>query len=197
MKTLSSSEVYQIKITLTGTQPRIWRRLRVPATLTLAQFHDVLQTAIGWKNCHLHEFRIGGRAYGASDPNEGMHINAIDERTVRLLDVLGAGQTKGNYLYDFGDSWEHELTLEKILPADVDLPTVACVDGEQQAPPEDSGGVGGFYDFLAAIQDRRHPQHKEMLKWVGRSFDPEAFSVDDVNRTLNALRWEPKEPNHT
>ncbi len=197
MKTSSSRETYQIRVTLTGTRPKIWRRLRVPSALTLTQFHDVLQAAMGWENCHLHEFRFGGRAFGPSWPDEGMDSNTLDERNVRLLDVLGSGQTKGSYLYDFGDNWEHEITVEKILQADADLLTAECADGEQHAPPEDSGGIGGFYDFLAAIRDLHHPRHKEMLRWVGRSFSPEGFSVDEVNRTLGALRWEPQKPSDT
>jgi hypothetical protein len=187
METSSSSEIYQIKVTLTGTRPKIWRRLLVPATLTLFQFHDVLQAAMGWENYHLHEFRIGGSTFSPSNPDGYVDPNQLDERTVRLFEVLGSKQTRGLYVYDFGDSWEHDLTLEKILPVDGELRAPACLDGEQHAPPEDCGGVGGFYEFLAAIRDRHHPQHKEMLRWVGRSFDPDEFSVDEVNRRLAAL----------
>src|SRR6266851_469901 len=116
-------EIYQIKVTLLGTDPPIWRRLLIPADLTLEQLHDVLQAAMGWEDCHLHEFQIGQKRFGKPDPDEGfMGMPAArDERTVRMFSVLGKVGAKAVYTYDFGDGWEHSIAVEKVLPPDLGL----------------------------------------------------------------------------
>jgi hypothetical protein len=116
----SSQQIYQIKVTLLGTSPPIWRRLLVPADLTLAQLHDVLQAAMGWEDGHMHEFSVGQRRFGRPDPEDrlmGMP-SAENERTVRLASTLGRVGSKAIYTYDFGDTWEHSIVLEKRLPVD-------------------------------------------------------------------------------
>jgi hypothetical protein len=181
----SSQEIYQIKVTLLGTRPPIWRRLLAPAELTLAQLHEVLQIAMGWENCHLHEFRIGGLRFGVPDPG-GRLAGApacIPERKVRLSDVFYKRGAKAQYTYDFGDSWEHVLLIEKILAREAGLAYPLCTDGKLHGPPEDCGGIGGFYNFLEAIREPDHEQHQEMLDWIG-SFDPEQFSLAAVNQGL-------------
>jgi hypothetical protein len=185
-KSATPQEIYQLKVTLLGTAPPIWRRLLVPAELTLAQLHDVLQAAMGWENSHMHEFLIGQRRYGTPDPDDrlmGMEPVA-NERSVRLSTVLGRTGAKARYTYDFGDSWEHTIVLEKQLAPDPNLVYPTCTDGRRACPPEDCGGVGGFYALLDAIRDPHHKQHEEMREWVGEVYDPEAFSIDDVNRML-------------
>ncbi len=187
-----SQQIYRIKVTLLGTDPPIWRRLLVPAALTLEQLHDVLQTAMGWEDCHMHEFRIGQQRFGKPDPMErvfgGPHT--ANERTARLSDVLDRAGIKALYTYDFGDSWEHKIVVEKRLPADPGDAYPRCLTGERHAPPEDCGGIPGFYNLLEAIGDPEHEQHEELLDWLGDGFDPEAFSVDEVNRRLAPVqRW--------
>jgi hypothetical protein len=183
-------EIHQIKVTLLGTRPPIWRRLLVPAGLTLEQLHDVLQAAMGWEDCHMHDFRIGPKRFGKPDPNDRlMGLPATgNERTVRLFTVLGKVGAKAVYTYDFGDSWEHAIVVMKVLPPEPELPYPVCVGGKLQGPPEDCGGIPGFYNLLEVIRDPAHDQHEEMLEWVGGDFDPEAFSVDDVNQRLAPLQ---------
>ena len=108
-------EIYQLKVTLLGTSPPIWRRLLLPADVTLAQLHDVLQAAMGWEDGHMHEFSIGQRRFGRPDPEDRlMGMPSVEnERTVRLSGILGRVGAKAIYTYDFGDSWEHSLVLEK------------------------------------------------------------------------------------
>src|SRR6185312_8676331 len=110
----NSGEIYQIKVTLIGSDPPIWRRLLVPADLTLEQLHRVLQAAMGWQDCHLHEFLIGKQRFGIRDPMErafgGSHT--ASERRARLFDVLGRARAKAKYTYDFGDGWEHAVVVE-------------------------------------------------------------------------------------
>jgi hypothetical protein len=175
------NEIYQIKVTLLYTKPPIWRRLLVPATLTLDQLHDVLQLAMGWEDCHMHAFRIGQKRFGIP----GDDLPEIgDERDVRLFRLLGKVGAKAVYTYDFGDGWEHEIVVEKRLPPEGGQAYPACIDGKRHGPPEDCGGVPGYYSLLETISDPQHPQYKESRDWLGDEFDPEAFSVDEINRHL-------------
>lgn len=188
--------IYQLKVTLLGTSPPIWRRLLVPADLTLAQLHDVLQAAMGWQDCHMHEFSAGGRHFGRSNPEDGlMGIPPVEnERTVRLSRVLGRVGAKAIYTYDFGDSWEHAIVLEKRLPVDLNTAYPICTEGKFACPPEDCGGIPGFYDFVEAINDPDHERHDELREWIGDDYDSEAFSVDEVNRLLTPMRRRRKGP---
>ena len=184
-----SAEIYQLKVTLLGTSPPIWRRLLVPPDLTLAQLHDVLQVAMGWQECHLHEFNAGGRHFGRPNPEDRfMGMPPIEnERRVRLSSVLGRVGAKAIYTYDFGDSWEHSIVLEKRLPAAPTMAYPICADGQLACPPEDCGGIPGFYELLDALRDPTHEQHEELRDWVGDDYDPDAFSTEAVNRILTRL----------
>lgn len=186
-RTDAVQDIYQIKVTLLGTKPPIWRRLLVPASLTLTQLHDVLQITMGWQNCHMHEFRIGRRYFGEPSPEEGLMgvAQTEDERKVHLPAVLGKVGAKMIYTYDMGDSWEHRIVLEKQLPIDPSVKYPACVDGQLACPPEDCGGIPGYYNLLEALADPRHPEHEELSEWIGGNFDPQAFSVGQVNRLLS------------
>ena len=179
-------EIFQLKVTLLGTRPSIWRRLLVPANLTLAALHDVLQSAMGWYDCHMHEFRVGHRYFGKPNPEDRfMGMQPVEnERTVRLSSVLGRVGAKAIYTYDMGDSWEHGIVLEKRLLADSGRAYSVCTGGERACPPEDCGGIGGFYDLLDALGDPTHEQHEELQDWVDDDYDPDAFSIDEVNQML-------------
>jgi len=182
----TTSEIYELKVTLLGTSPPIWRRLQVPADMTLAQLHDVLQTAMGWQDGHMHEFSVGQRRFGRPDPQARlMGLPSVEnERTVRLSSLLSRTGSKVIYTYDFGDSWEHSIVLEKRLLGDPNATYPVCTDGQLACPPEDCGGIPGFYDLVEVLNDPNHKRHEEMLDWVGDDFDPQAFSVDQVNRML-------------
>jgi hypothetical protein len=185
-------EIYQLKVTLRYTKPPIWRRLLVPASMTLEGLHDVLQAAMGWTDSHLHEIRVGQKRFGIPDPDDQlMDLPPVcDERSAHLFKVLGKAGAKAMYTYDFGDCWEHAIVVEKVLqpgPGDV---YPMCVGGKLLCPPEDCGSIPGYYNLLEAIRDPAHKEHEDMLDWLGGNYDPEAFSVDDVNQRLVPLqRW--------
>jgi Plasmid pRiA4b ORF-3-like protein len=183
-------EIYQMKVTLLGTDPPIWRRLLVPAELTLEQLHRVLQRAMGWEDCHMHEFRIGQQRFGKPDPMEQAFggSRTASERTARLFSVLGRVGAKAVYTYDFGDGWQHQIVVEKCLAPEPECAYPTCLAGERQGPPEDCGGIPGFYNLLEAISDPGHEQHEELLDWLGDEFDPEAFSATEINRRLAPLQ---------
>ncbi len=187
--------VYQLKIQLKRSKPPIWRRLEVAADLRLDQLHDAIQAAFDWDGSHLHVFTVGawpGQNYGPID--EGLAGDGgIDETTVRLADVLTAVGGKFDYVYDFGDDWEHVITLEKILPAPstgADQPP-RCTGGRCMAPLEDSGGTWGWERMVEAANDPTHPEHREFREWLdladGEMVDPKAFNQDDVNGLLRAV----------
>jgi hypothetical protein len=184
-----AQDIYGIKVTLLGTKPPIWRRLLVPASMTLAKLHDVLQTAMGWHDCHMHEFRAGERHIGRPDPEDiGMGMQVENERNIRLSSVLRRPGAKLIYTYDFGDNWEHAIVLEKLLPLLPDMTSPICIDGSLACPPDDCGGIPGFYELLDALAHPNHEQHQEMREWIGEDFDPQAFSVEEVNRKLAPKR---------
>ena len=91
------------------------------------------------------------------------------------------------YEYDFGDSWQHEIVLEKTLEPEPGITYPRCIEGERACPPEDVGGIWGYAEFLDAISDPNHEDHDERVEWVGGEFDPEKFSVDKVNKELGEL----------
>jgi len=179
-------KVYQIKVTLKEIRPPIWRRLEVLSDTTLEKLHLILQVAMGWDNYHLHQFTIDGIEYGRPDPDYGTEVE--DERKVRLYQVAPEENVKFSYEYDFGDNWEHTVLIEKILPAEKGKHCPICVKGKRACPPEDVGGVWSYADFLEAIQDAGHPEHEDMLEWVGGEFDPEAFNIEEINEDLKQIR---------
>ena len=184
-----AQDIYGIKVTLLGTKPPIWRRLLVPASMTLAKLHDVLQTTMGWRDCHIHEFRAGERHFGRPDPEDiSMGMQVENERNIRLSTVLRRLGAKLIYTYDFGDNWEHAVVLEKLLPHLPDMTSPICIDGSLACPPDDCGGIPGFYELLDALAHPNHEQHQEMRDGIGGDFDPQAFSVEEVNRKLAPMR---------
>jgi len=183
-------EIYQIKVTLLGTKPPIWRRLLIPGDMTLERLHDVLQLAFEWEDCHLHEFSIGRQRFGTPDPMDDVMGGAptASERTARLASVLGKVGAKAVYSYDFGDGWEHGIVVEKRLEPEPGRAYPVCLAGARHGPPEDCGGIPGFYNLLEALGNPAHEEHEELLEWVGGDFDPDAFSVDEVNLRLTPLQ---------
>lgn len=179
--------VYQLQIELRYTDPVIWRRLLVPGSVKLSKLHVILQRVMGWEGGHLHEFVIGETGYGEPDPDFPSDLPVEDEKKVTLEKALGTRNTF-TYLYDYGDDWQHRLKVEKVLPPDVDLPYPRCLDGDNACPPEDVGGVPGYYEFLEAIKDPTHDEHEAMLEWYGGSFDPTAFNLDEVNLRLSEVK---------
>ena len=177
--------VYQIKVTLKGSRPPIWRRIQVISDMTLAQLHRILQCVMGWEDAHLYQFVVSGIRYG--DPRLLGELDAEDARTVPLATLGLREKVKFLYEYDFGDSWEHALRVEKILPRDEGKRSPVCLTGKRACPPEDCGGIWGYASFLEAIRDPEHPEHDEMLEWVGGEFDPDILDLDEVNKELQRL----------
>ena len=179
--------LFQFKITLLGSEPPIWRRIQIQ-DCTLDKLHEYIQTAMGWTNSHLHQFKIKGQRY--SDPSlfddDFDDLECEDSTTTMLSAVLPKTGKRFafKYEYDFGDSWEHELMFEGAPPVDPKAKYPLCVEGERACPPEDCGGVWGYASFLEAISDPQHEEHDHMLDWIGGAFDPEKFDPKTATKEM-------------
>jgi hypothetical protein len=181
-----SQTILQLKLTLVDIKPPIWRRLLVPSQITLRRLHEIIQALTGWSDVHQHEFVIAERRYGEPAPCEVIPVH--NEMLARLHALPLTVGTFFGYVYDFGDHWEIELKVERITPPDPNGTYPLVLDGARAFPLEDSGGVSGYKDLLAALVDPGHPEHEESRSWAGGNFDSEPFDLLGANRRLGSLR---------
>ncbi len=189
-----NDRLYLLKIELLDIEPKIWRRFVVPGSITLDRLHDVIQIVMGWQDYHLHEFVIGKMKY--TENPEGKDDGEVDG-LFRLVDLVKQKGRNIRYLYDFGDSWEHEITIEDSRCSHPQLQApVECLDGARACPPEDVGGTDGFFDFCEAVLDPANEDHEQLTQWYAGfpwytgAFIPEAYDVAKVNDELmKYLRW--------
>ena len=181
----SFNEIATVHISLRHTNPEIWRLVEVPTSATLKVLHDIIQAVMGWFDYHLWEFTIGTQRYGLPMDEDWEGEPHIDASKVRLRDVLKSERTLIDYTYDFGDCWEHRLTVTDVRTGQPDGSYPRYVAGEWNAPPEDCGGIPGFYEMLAAIANPSHPIHAEVIEWVD-DYDPNV--VDELPITYALAR---------
>jgi hypothetical protein len=185
----AAPRIYQLLVELDEVEPRVWRRLWVPGTLTLSQLHRVFQAALGWTDSHLHEFEVDGKCYGMPGDEPFGERPTLDDRRYKVGAVLGESVCAFRYTYDFGDDWRHTVTVEdRLLPDESFNTWPLCIAGQNAGPPEDVGGVGGYAEFLEAISDPSHDEHAAMWQWNGGPFDPAGFDINATNAALRRLR---------
>jgi hypothetical protein len=189
----AASKIYELHVELEDIEPIIWRRILVPAKITLPKLHDLLQLTMGWTNSHLHSFEIGDRTFGmqGTDLEE---LNMLNETKYTLDAVLGDSIGEFLYEYDFGDGWRHRIKVTPVVKPTADWTYPVCVAGARAAPPDDVGGPPGYEEFLSAIKDPKHEEHASMLVWIGGAFDPEGFDLNAINRTI---RFGPRPYGHS
>ena len=181
-----NATVYRFKITLKDAEPAIWRRIETK-DVTLESLHELIQTAMGWTNSHLHQFEIADTRY--TDPRFMMDdfddFGAIDYSGMRVSDLVSehGAKLRLGYEYDFGDGWQHEVVLEKVTESEPGTRYPRCIAGERACPPEDVGGVYGFADYVEAITNPNHSEHDDFLEWNG-PFDPKEFDVTQATRRM-------------
>ena len=180
------ARVYQVKVALQGVKPPVWRRLLVPGSISLRKLHDILQVAFGWTDSHLHLFEVQGQTFGVPDSDFANDMRS--DARVPLDHVLVREKDAMIYEYDFGDGWRHKIVLEKIVQPTPETRAPLCIAGARACPPEDCGGIWGYANLLDAIANPSHPEHEEMLEWLADEFDPEHFSVEEVNAILAPKR---------
>jgi hypothetical protein len=181
-------QIYQLKITLSEIYPPIFRILQIKSNASLDKLHDYVQGVMGWTNSHLHEFLIKGRVFqDVSHIYEPQEPDVLNERRHRLNNLVKEGETF-KYIYDFGDDWTHEITLEKVIEPSPGVYYPICIYGERSCPPEDSGGTMGYEQLLEIINDQNHEDHQQYLEWVGEGFDPDKFDLEEVNEVLDIIK---------
>jgi hypothetical protein len=185
MSPRAPTSVHRLKVALLEINPPIWRRLQVSSSINLRRLHDVIQEAMGWTQSHLYQFQVGDVEYGEPDDEFGMPIRSA--KATPLRKIAPESGAVFSYEYDFGDSWQHRIEVEKVLPPEPGVRYPRCLAGKRACPPEDVGGIFGYEEFLQAIRDPKHPKHAAMLEWVGGAFDPEAFDPQEVNERLAHL----------
>ena len=165
-------------------RPPVWRRVLVSDSTTLGRLHRIIQDVFGWQDYHLHEFTIHGVRYGDPASDEEGDFDLVDEAEASLRELDLKEDDHFGYEYDFGDSWEHSLRLEKMLLVEKKARLPSCIGGDRACPPEDVGGAGGYAGFLEAIADPTHPEHDDHLSWIGGAFDPDTFDIRKANSRL-------------
>jgi len=197
--TKKALNVYQFKISLLEVKPPIWRRIQVVENYTFWDLHVAIQDAMGWTDSHLHEFNIinpnttKNMVIGFPDElagfiNEDRIVLAGWEQSIS--DFFSLDNPKAKYDYDFGDDWQHEIVLEKILPIESKVKYPRCLEGGRACPPEDCGGIWGYSELLEILVDPKHPDYQERIEWLGGEFHPESFDIKKVHFDNPKKRWE-------
>ena len=179
--------IARLRIALLDTEPTVWRVVELPLTTTLRALHEVIQAAMPFQNYHLYEFQIGEHRYGIVDPDFGADLPIRDAKSIRLSRFLGEGVSAFSYVYDFGDNWQHSVTVEAVCDGEPGTNYPRLIDGAGRAPPEDVGGTPGFEEFIKAVTRPRAREHKRMVEWYGGPFDPAEVDVAAITAKLGKL----------
>jgi hypothetical protein len=182
----SFTEIATLRIELRDSDPLIWRVVEVPTSITLKVLHDIVQAAMGWCDYHLWEMVIDSKIYGLPmDEDFGSAPRKVADK-VRLRDVLTGHTTQIDYIYDFGDSWEHSLVVSEVRAGTPGTGYPRFVAGERDCPPEDCGGIPGFYEMLEARADPKHPEHGDVVVWLD-GYDPEELDLFPIEGALGRI----------
>ena len=202
----------QVRVTVLGTRPRVWRRLAAPATIRLRELHEVIQIAMGWTGKYPHRFFAGDRELlpGRDDSLEEASLDRTaslrcivpkttasgkptglegeDENEVRLGEVCGENKSRLYYAYEVGEGWGLAMEVQQYFKAKLRVEYPRCMTGQHACPPEDCGGVRGYYRMLQVLADPKGEGHAEAVKRLGKWLNPEAFDKEWVNARLTT--WE-------
>ncbi len=191
--------ILQIKIDLKDSKPNITRTVLVADNMTFADLHNLIQSAMGWYDSHLHQFSIGDNLWNGGiaistkpelDFFDDPFDSSLDGSEIKLSEYLKEG-TKLSYEYDFGDGWQHKLSVQKVLTPDPKIKYPTCIKGKNACPPEDCGGIWGYYGLLEAINNPKHEDYGDMREWLGlekgETFDPTYFDLEETNDEIAGM----------
>ena len=188
------SEIFQIKVKIKYSEPPIWRRILISDEINFLDLHEILQGAFNWENCHLYQFDIDKKIGIGPPPNPAFDYSfpdTLDASAVLVKTYLKKEKQKIEYTYDFGDSWEHEITLEKILPIAADQKYPLCIKGALNGPLEDSGGMWGHSSRMKVLKNPKHKDYDEVKEWMDAGgdddeYDPNHFSLEEINDRIQS-----------
>ena len=171
------------------TNPLVWRRIVVPEQFSFWRFHLVIQEAFGWWNAHLFQFSPEG--WRSEKPigikGDWDEADTQDCKKIKLSQIFKEPGQTYIYIYDFGDNWEHQLTLENITPEKATKADV--LEGEGRCPPEDCGGWPGYENLKEILANPKHPEYYEMRDWLNlgprQKWNPASF---DLKKTKAAVK---------
>ena len=188
------AHIFQLKVTLDGTKPPVWRRMQIASTLTFYDLHTIIQEIMPWDNYHLHMFTIDWNTHIESCDMtsvaelQDMHgPDVLLDHKIKLSTFLKYEKQKIQYTYDFGDSWDHTIMVEKIIETKDAFEPAVCLTGKRNAPLEDCGGIPGYYECLECIKNPKNVDeyYSEFLE--DTDWEPEHFDLDQVNTALKKL----------
>ena len=185
MTTISpTNAIATLRIEVKYIEPLIWRRVAVRTSMNPMALHKVIQAAMGWLDYHLWEFVVEERKYSIPDPDRPHVKNGA---TTQLATILASGMTEFDYVYDFGDNWEHRIIVEQTGKAETGARYSRFLGGERRCPPEDCGGPPGYFDFIENIARKHGKKAKEALDWYGGPYDPDNIDEQQINVTLGRI----------
>ncbi len=185
-----SPDIYQLKVELQGAKPPIWRRILVPGNITLEKLHSIIQICMGWNDLHLHQFLIDRTCYSLPGEDDFWQTSRPkNEAKYTLQDLKKKIQPQFQYIYDFGDDWIHQITVEKVLPPAEGKSSPVLVTGRRACPPEDIGGIYGYMHLLEVLSDPEDQEYEQMTDWLDMDFfDPAQFGKEDIAVINAALK---------
>lgn len=174
--------VFALRLSVTGCQPKIWRRVLVRESMWLSRLHDSIQVLFDWFDYQTHAFNLDDLRFGNPLKRDGLAIE--DDRDVSLADLDLEHRTQFTYGYHFGEGWQVDIKVEKVTVVEKGVSYPTCLAGERAGPPEDCGGLEAFHDMLACIKEPQTDLGREWLEWLGPDYDPDACDIPRINKAL-------------
>lgn len=190
------NQVLQFSVELQGIEPKIWRRIHVPSDYNFWDLHIAIQDAMGWQDYHLHHFEIKGKGkrkevrIGIPDFDGIVDLPEVFPGwEISIIAFFNALGVEAVYEYDYGDGWLHTVKLEGYMFREKGIKYPICIDGKNACPPEDCGGVDGYYNVIEVLSDPEHDDHEDMRTWAGKDWDPKRFDPASVRFDNPYKRW--------
>ena len=180
---------YILHVSITFSEPLIWRRIQVPGTFTLANLHDVIQKSMGWSDSHFHQFIVGKISYEPTIPTNAPRVSKRFDEDKYQLHTLEEGMNfLFSYIYDAGEGWEHEIHLEEVVAPATPINRPIILAGERACPPEDVGDIHEYHQLISAFEDPNSKDYHRLYEITGRpDFDPAIFDLPSAKKRLDAL----------
>jgi len=176
---------FALRLNIVGCQPRIWRLLLVRESMWLSRLHDSIQVAFDWFDYQTHVFNFDDLRFG--NPLKRDDLTIEDDRDITLADLDLEHRERFTYGYLFGEGWQLEIKVEKIIALEKGVAYPNCVAGERAGPPEDCGGLEAFHDMLASLKEPETDLGREWLEWVGPDYEPAVCDLEKINKALKKL----------